>query len=74
MKPPGSNTPRKPSSDGEQAVLQARVLASAPTPANDIRADDHPLVDLVDDLAVLLADLCIQGRLDEIPDFELKGR
>jgi hypothetical protein len=55
-------------------VLQPRVLASAPTPANDTRVDDHPLVGLVDDLAVLLADLCIEGRLDDLPDVESKQR
>jgi hypothetical protein len=32
------------------------------------------LAGLVDDLAILLADLCIEGLLDEIPDFESKQR
>lgn len=70
MKHSGSNRPRAPTVDGDRSLLRVGILPSAP--ANDTSADDHALVALLDDLAVLFAELHIQGRLEEIPDSESK--
>ena len=66
MKQPGSNSPRAPTVDRERPQPRPRIFPSAP--ANDTSADDHALVALLDDLAVLFAELHLQGRLEEISD------
>jgi hypothetical protein len=52
--------------DGTRAVPFVRPRA----PANDTDNRNGALLALLDDLAVLVADLCTQGRLDKIPECE----
>lgn len=73
MKRSGSNKPRDPSIDGDRSLPRATICPSA-APANDTSDDHHVLVALLGDLAVLFADLHLQGRLEEIPDYEPKSR